>query len=237
MLDRLKGLFGGTQSRPSSAGTKHLGRVAGEEGRQAWEERRGGRAEKWKASKRQRSKPPVATAEDEPVEETCRTCGEPLLLEWGGVCPNCKPKIASPKTLFAARSDLFGATSITLGWLVVLRSPDQGQQATLLDLDQAQNVITRAGAPVMPGSRMYPFDDEYMSVGNAIIRRPFGGDQNAAFTLEDRRNPGPSANGTWLNAQRLAPGEVAQLGDGDVVRVGTTEFLFKSLWLPPGAKT
>ena len=233
MLDRIKGLFGGTQGQPSSAGAKHLRRVAGEEGRQAWEERRSGRADKWKANKRQRVRAPD---QNEPLEEGCITCGEPLLLEWGGVCPNCKPKIASPKTLFASRSDLFGAASITLGWLVVLRSPDQAQQGTLLDLDQAQNVITRAGGPATPGSRTYALNDEYMSVGHAVIRRPFGGDQNAAFTLEDRRNPGPSANGTWLNAQRLGHTDVAQLGDGDVIRVGTTEFLFKSLWLPPGAK-
>lgn len=237
MFDRIKGLFGASSAPPSSAGQRHLRRVAGEEGRQAWQERRGGRADKWKASRRQRQQAGAEPGPQEPVEETCRTCGEPLLVEWGGVCPNCKPKIASPKTLFAARSDLFGATSVTLGWLVVLRTPDQPQQATLLDLDQSQNVITRAGAPALPGARMYAFNDEYMSVANATIRRPFGGDQNAAFTLEDRRTPGPSANGTWLNARRLGAAEVAQLGDGDVIRVGTTEFLFKSLWLPPGAKS
>lgn len=231
MLDRFKGLLGGAPP-PSVAGARHLGRVAGEEGRQAWQDRKGGRADKWKASRRSR---PVPKQNDEPIEESCVTCGAPLLLEWGGVCPNCKPKIASPKTLFASRSDLFGAASISLGWLIVLRSPDQPQQATLLELDQAVNLITRMGAPPVPGARLYPFNDEFMSVANATIRRPFGGDKNSAFTLEDRRSPGPSANGTWANSRRLGPQEVVQLGDGDIVRVGTTEFLFKSLWLPPGA--
>ncbi|MCG5056045.1 MAG: FHA domain-containing protein [Myxococcales bacterium] len=232
MLDRFKGLFGGTPA-PSRAGARHLSRVAGEEGRQAWKERKGGRAEKWTSKRKPGPRPPAA--DDEPVEETCKTCGEPLLVEWGGVCPNCKPKIASPKTLFAARSDLFGATAVSLGWLVVLRSPDAPQQGTLLELEQAQNILTRAGAPALPGARLYAFNDEYMSVGNATIRRPFGGDRDAAFTLEDRRTPGPSANGTWHNARRLGPSEVVMLGDGDIVRVGTTEFLFKSLWLPPGS--
>lgn len=231
MFDRIKGLLGGSPP-PSAAGTRHLGRVAGEEGRQAWQDRKGGRADKWKANRRAR---PAPQRNDEPVEESCVTCGEPLLIEWGGVCPNCKPKIASPKTLFASRSDLFGATSITLGWLIVLRSPEKAQHATLLELDQSQNIITRIGSPAIPGARLYPFNDEFMSVANATIRRPFGGDKNAAFTLEDRRSPGPSANGTWVNSRRLGPQEVLQLGDGDIVRVGTTEFLFKSLWLPPGA--
>ena len=234
MLDRIKGLLGGS-TPPSTAGARHLGRVAGEEGRQAWQERKGGRADKWKASRRAR--PSAVGSREDPVEESCQTCGEPLLLEWGGVCPNCKPKIASPKTLFASRADLFGATSLSLGWLIVLRSPDQAQLATLLELDQSLNIITRVGGPALPGARMYPFNDEFMSVSNATLRRPFGGDKTAAFTLEDRRSPGPSANGTWVNSRRLTPQEVVQLGDGDVVRVGTTEFLFKSLWLPAGAAT
>jgi pSer/pThr/pTyr-binding forkhead associated (FHA) protein len=40
-------------------------------------------------------------------------------------------------------------------------------------------------------------------------------------------------NGTFVNSHKLTPGEVIRLADGDVLKVGATEMLFKSLWLPP----
>jgi pSer/pThr/pTyr-binding forkhead associated (FHA) protein len=48
--------------------------------------------------------------------------------------------------------------------------------------------------------------------------------------------PGPSANGTFVNSHKLAPGEVVDLSEGDIVRVGRTELMFKSLWLSPSGR-
>jgi len=78
------------------------------------------------------------------------------------------------------------------------------------------------------------FDDGYMSSAHAVIGRPATGNRNDAFTIRDREGQ-PSANGTFVNSQKLGQGEVVRLGDGDVIKVGGTELLFKSLWLPPVA--
>jgi len=75
-----------------------------------------------------------------------------------------------------------------------------------------------------------------MSCGHAIVYRPAGNDRQEAFAIRDRVDPGPSANGTFVDAHRLGRGEIVKLSDGDIVRVGTTEMVFKSLWLPPGGQ-
>jgi pSer/pThr/pTyr-binding forkhead associated (FHA) protein len=77
------------------------------------------------------------------------------------------------------------------------------------------------------------FDDTFMSSGHAVLNRPNSGDRTDAFTIHDRDNPSPSVNGTFVNSHKLTPGEVIRLADGDVVKLGATEMLFKSLWLPP----
>jgi hypothetical protein len=41
-----------------------------------------------------------------------------------------------------------------------------------------------------------------------------------------------------VNSHKLVKGEIVRLADGDIIKVGTTELLFKSLWLPPvGTRT
>jgi pSer/pThr/pTyr-binding forkhead associated (FHA) protein len=72
-----------------------------------------------------------------------------------------------------------------------------------------------------------------MSSGHAVLQRPGTGERTDAFTIHDRDNPGPSANGTFVNSRKLGPGEVVRLSDGDFVKLGATEMLFKALWLPP----
>lgn len=240
MFDVFKKLFGlDAGSTPPPRRPARAARPTGD-GKRAWESRRRTGAPRRREAPTDRDdesdRDPMGDSRPsshEPVEELCKTCGAALLLEWGGTCPNCRPKLASPKTLFGSRSDLMGATSLTLGWLVVLRSPDEPQRGRVLELDQSLGVLTRAGS-VIPGGNTFAFNDEYVSVGHATIRRPVGSDRGAAFSLQDRRDPGPSANGTFVNARKLGPGESAPLSDGDVIRVGTTELLFKSLWLPPG---
>jgi hypothetical protein len=160
-----------------------------------------------------------------------------MLASWGATCGACKPRFAAPKTVILASSDVAGMLSLTLGWLVVVRSPDRSKQGTLIELIDPVVVLTRAGVPTPSrGAREIAIEDEYMSAGHATIRRPQGLSRDAAFTAQDRRHPGPSANGTFINGQRLAPDEVAPLGDGDIVRMGRTELYFKSLWLPATTK-
>jgi hypothetical protein len=166
------------------------------------------------------------------AEHPCPNCGEPMLASWGTTCGRCKPKMASPMTIMLAAGDVAGMTSMTLGWLAVIKTPDAGQLGALIDLTQPVVVLTRAGGGATPG--VVGFNDSFMSSGHAVIRRPASLGQDAAFTIEDRKTPSPSVNGTFVNSRRLGAGEVANLCDGDVVRVGSTELVFRSLWLPPG---
>jgi pSer/pThr/pTyr-binding forkhead associated (FHA) protein len=82
----------------------------------------------------------------------------------------------------------------------------------------------------------FDFNDKFVSNGHALVHRPKRDDQNEAFTIRDREVPGPSANGTFVNSRKLTPGEVVELSEGDIVRVGRTELMFKSLWLSPSGK-
>jgi hypothetical protein len=171
-----------------------------------------------------------------PVEQPCPSCGEPMLASWGTTCGRCKPRLASPKTIMLATpDDLVGSLSMTLGWLVVRKTPDAAQRGALVDLVDPVLVLSRAGAgpTAEAGARQLEFADDFMSAGHAVLRRPPGLAPDEAFTLEDRKVPGPSANGTFVNGRKLTLGEAATLHDGDIVRVGTTELYFKSLWLPP----
>jgi hypothetical protein len=175
--------------------------------------------------------------ETPPPEVACPNCGEPMLTGWGTTCGKCRPNLVAPKTLFMSRDDLAlsqrTTVGMTLGWLVVSRSLDSVQSGALIELDNPLVVLSRSGA--MPGDagRVVPFEDSFMSNGHALLRRPATGEPTDAFTIADRQDPGPSANGTFVNAHKLAGGEVVRLSDGDTIKVGATELLFKALWLPP----
>lgn len=156
---------------------------------------------------------------------------------WGTTCGKCRPNLVAPKTLFLSGNDvgqaLRAAGGMTLGWLVVIRAAEENRQGTLVELDRPTVVLSRAGAPPSGADKLVEFDDSFMSSGHAVLRSPPGGNRDGAFTIADRDNPSPSANGTFVNAHKLEPGEVIRLSDGDVIKVGATELLFKSLWLPP----
>jgi pSer/pThr/pTyr-binding forkhead associated (FHA) protein len=122
---------------------------------------------------------------------------------------------------------------MALGWIVVSRSIDKLQNGALIELDQPLVIVSRAGAGGGGGARVVSFDDTFMSNGHALLRRPATGERTDAFTICDRQDPGPSANGTFVNARKLQATEIARLSDGDTIKVGATELLFKSLWLPP----
>ncbi|HVZ87479.1 MAG TPA: FHA domain-containing protein [Polyangia bacterium] len=171
-----------------------------------------------------------------PHEIACPNCGEPMLSGWGTTCGNCRPNLVAPKTLYLAPGQLAsqsqqGGEGLILGWLVVVSSVDTKRQGTLIELDQPTTVLSRGDQrqPGPPG--LFEFEDIFMSSGHAQVTRPRSGSRKAAFEIRDRDST-PSANGTFVNSRRLQPGEIVSLADGDIIKVGTTEIVFKSLWLP-----
>lgn len=173
-----------------------------------------------------------------PHEVPCPNCGEPMLSGWGTTCGRCRPNLVAPKTLFlapgqmaATPSQVLAAEGMTLGWLVVVNSVDSARRGALVELTYRRSILSRAGTmpPGTPG--VVEFTDTFMSSGHAIVTRPQTGNRNDAFEIRDRESA-PSANGTFVNSRRLVPGEMMRLGDGDVVKVGATEMVFRSLWLP-----
>ncbi len=159
-----------------------------------------------------------------------------MLATWGATCGSCRPGIASPKTVNLSSRIRPGGNAergLALGWLVVVQSPDEKRRGTLIELTAPVSVLSRGLRPVA-GQEWFDFADEFMSSGHALIARPVHEQRDGCFSIRDRQQPGPSANGTFVDSRRLAAGESVDLSEGDVIRVGVTELIFKSLWLPPG---
>jgi len=147
--------------------------------------------------------------------------------------------MASPKTMFMSvveSQDLLPAPGISLGWFVVLSSLDAHHNGALLELKTPVTILSRGAQQDTAQETWIDFNDKYISNGHALVHRPKHAAADEAFTVRDRETPGPSANGTFVNSHKLAPGEVVELSEGDIVRVGRTELMFKSLWLSPGGK-
>jgi hypothetical protein len=178
--------------------------------------------------------PPEETAQ---AEIPCPNCGEPMLAGWGTTCGKCRPNLVGAKTMFFAPGQVElpaqAAGGMTLGWLIVIRTGDESQKGSLVELDSDALVLSRADAPPTGAAKLVAFEDGFMSSGHAVLSRPLTGERTDAFTIRDRDRPGPSANGTFVNSHKLVKGEIVRLADGDIIKVGTTELLFKSLWLPP----
>ncbi len=181
---------------------------------------------------------PVGPADESaPAEIPCPNCGEPMLAGWGTTCGKCRPNLVGAKTMFFAPGQVelpasHAAAGMTLGWLIVIRTGDESKKGSLIELD-ADAVLSRADAPPIGSAKLVAFEDGFMSSGHAVLSRPQTGERTDAFTIRDRDRPGPSANGTFVNSHKLVKGEIVRLADGDIIKVGTTELLFKSLWLPP----
>jgi hypothetical protein len=169
-----------------------------------------------------------------PREIPCPNCGEPMLADWGTTCGRCRPNLVAPKTLFlspnqAATSSRAGQ-GLTLGWLVVISSLDERRPGTLIELDQDKSTLSRGDAPLPGQPGLFEFSDIYMSNGHAVVVRPRTSDRNDAFSIREREGA-PTANGTFVNSRRVLPGESLGLADGDVIKVGATQLVFRALWL------
>jgi hypothetical protein len=172
-------------------------------------------------------------------EQACPNCGQPMLATWGSTCGNCRPRMASPKTMFMSAVDASGmvpSPGLSLGWFVVLSSLDAQHNGALLELTTPVTILSRGAQANTTMETWVDFNDKFVSNGHATIHRPKQAAADEAFTIRDREVPGPSANGTFVNSHKLAPGEVIELSEGDIVRVGRTELMFKSLWLSPSGR-
>jgi predicted component of type VI protein secretion system len=183
---------------------------------------------------RSRKKPAEPADRNAIAESHCPQCGQPMLRSWGTTCGLCRAPVAhasDEEGIAAARQ---AQRSLTLAWLVVVSSPDGAVDGAVLPVDQPVIVLTRHGAVAgVPGE--IALRDDFLSAGHALLKSAASGAE-VQFTLEDRREPGPSANGTFLNGRRLAHGEAAALCDGDELRVGSTEMVFRNLFLPGGRR-
>lgn len=211
MLEGLKRLLG---KKPSPSGS-----------RPRWEKKPGEKI-RWV---RKPSVAPLLTAD----ESVCPRCKQPMLREWGTNCPRCKPRMAVARTMAHTAAHLRVDAGLALGWLVVLQSPDSERRGGLIELEEPITVLSRGARPPSPGVRCCAFEDEFMSSSHAAVRRPAKAAPEAAFVIEERREPA-SANGVFVNSRRIRADGPHELSDGDIVRLGTTELQFKSLWLPPG---
>jgi hypothetical protein len=162
-----------------------------------------------------------------------------MLAAWGSTCGNCRPRMAAPKTVFMSAVDgrgLVASPGLSLGWFVVVSSLDAQQSGRLIELTTPVTILSRGAQENTSMETWVDFNDKFISNGHALIYRPKQAKQDEAFTIRDREIPGPSANGTFVNSHKLAPGEAVELSEGDIVRVGRTELMFKSLWLSPSGK-
>jgi hypothetical protein len=183
------------------------------------------------------SLPDTPSPAPEMVEHFCPNCGQPMLAAWGSSCGNCRPGMSAPKTMYLPLTEIQGlapAPGLCLGWFVCLQSPDEKLRGTLLALTAPVTVLSRGILSKATNEEWFDINDECVSGGHAVIHRPRQSDRSDSFTIRDRQNPGPSVNGTFVNSHKLANDESIQLSEGDIVRVGSTEMIFKSLWLPPG---
>jgi hypothetical protein len=158
-----------------------------------------------------------------------------MLSGWGTTCGRCRPNLVAPKTLYMAPGQVASASQVaegmTLGWLVVVSSVDVERVGTLVDLEEGMSILSRADSLPSGTPGLVEFADTFMSSGHAILSRPRTGNRTDAFMIRDRETS-PSANGTFVNSRRIPPAESLRLADGDVVKVGATEMVFRSLWLP-----
>jgi len=246
VFDKLKGIFGGPEEAASTqGGSRPAGKVNASATPRRPARPRQPRADRGGPGGAPPTNPPFSTPTGPdlrggsiptPREIPCPNCGEPMLPGWGTTCGKCRPNLVAPKTLFMNIGSLpalsKGTASMTLGWLVVVGSTDVSRRGTLLELGHDDTILSRADAMPSTDERVIEFSDMFMSSGHAVLTRPRSGNRDDAFTIHDRDNPGPSANGTHVNSRKLGNGESVRLADGDMIQVGSTELLFRSLWLP-----
>ena len=161
----------------------------------------------------------------------CVGCGAPLDSDWE-VCPYCGTNqedegggaLAAPsgrgggfddssasdeKTVSIDLNQLQGKKRELVGWLVATSGTHRGEDFRIFD---GKNVLgTAADCDIV-------VTDPYLSAKHCTVRH-----ENGNFVLIDL----DSTNGTYVNQKRVTKMELI---DNDTIRIGRTEFKFKSLF-------
>ncbi len=174
------------------------------------------------------------------VDQPCPNCGQPMLAGvgidlWKLSSGNLRSQDAQPVCGgCAGRVPNSGAQLGLAGGCAIAR-----RKANRLahPVGRSQPRCSAAGfAMPSPDEEWFDFADEFMSCWTCHSQSPSRQRPQAGICHSRPRGSRPSANGTFVDSHKLGPGEVVKLSEGDIVRVGTTEMVFKSLWLPPSGQ-
>jgi len=120
-----------------------------------------------------------------------------MLAAWGSSCGSCRPGVSAPKTLgLSAVGQPSPTPGLSLGFLVVLHSPDEKRVGSLIQLTAPTSVLSRGVRNPAADEEWFDFSDEFMSCGNALVYRP------AATTA---RKPLASGTASILARRPMAP--------------------------------
>ncbi|GAB4002258.1 hypothetical protein GCM10028807_60530 [Spirosoma daeguense] len=121
-----------------------------------------------------------------------------------------------------------------MGWLIV---KDEQTETQTFVLQMGTNTIGRQ-SNLSPSTHMIVTNDEFMSRPHCTITVKIGPDGNVAYLLQDgaTRQDGSwkySTNGTYLNGEepRLSEFDSLYLNDGDVIQIGITKLVLKTIQL------
>lgn len=161
---------------------------------------------------------------------TCTNCNAPLQADWD-MCPFCgtpvgqvasnapqpvmpgmpQPQDNGEKTMALNLDalDLGGKQRTVVGWIVAQNGNHRGEDFRIYD---GKNILgTAADCDIV-------ITDPYLSAKHCTIRH-----ENGNFQVTDL----DSMNGTFVNQKRCTKSDLI---DNDTIRLGRTEFKFKSLF-------
>ncbi len=160
---------------------------------------------------------------------TCMSCGSELQADWD-MCPYCGTPVgqvgaAAPQAVMGAPAGIEAGgektvainlsdisakeTRSVVGWIVAQNGNHRGEDFRIYD---GKNILgTAADCDIV-------ITDPYLSAKHCTIRH-----ENGNFQVTDL----DSMNGTFVNQKRCTKSDLI---DNDTIRLGRTEFKFKSLF-------
>lgn len=132
------------------------------------------------------------------------------------VCPKCQKSFAQE-----AKTELRGDTDKMLGSLILTPNKFWYGGSQVVNFKPGVNTLGRK-ASTCKASIALPTSDEQMSRLHATIVMTVHDDSVITYEISDAG----SKNGTFLKGDRIEPGDVFYLENGDTVQFGNTEFTF-----------